>query len=171
MSIRRWALVGSVLGPMALAGCHGSGAKTPSAAMAPAPVLPEIHVDGQCGVRQGAAGAYAVDAAVCRLVGVKTSQHVESGHPEDKGTLQVVTVREQVYRLQNTTAGPVTFVVEQPVEKGWTAVADSGTVAGATAVYRVTAAAGEVVRLHVGARHAVPMADATGVDFGNQLLK
>ena len=34
--------------------------------------------------------------------------------------LQVVTIREQEYRLRNTTAGPLAFVVEHPLEKGWT---------------------------------------------------
>lgn len=169
--MRRWALV---LGPLLLAGCHGSGVKAPSVAMAPA--LPEIHLDGQCGVRQGMSGApdaTTAAAAVCHLVGTKTSQHVESGHPDEKRTLQVVTIREQEYRLRNTTAGPLAFVVEQALEKGWTVAADSapGTVQGATAVFRVTADPGQVVRLYVRTRHAVPIEKATGVEYGSELLK
>ena len=60
MTMQRWMLAGVVLGPVMLAGCHDA-VKTPAVAMAPA--LPEIHVDGQCGVRQ-ASGEYAVDAVL-----------------------------------------------------------------------------------------------------------
>jgi hypothetical protein len=170
MLMQRAVLVGVLLGPMALVGCHAGGAKTPAVAMAPA--LPELHVDGQCRVRQ-ASGEYAVDAVACHLEGTKTSQHVEDGHRGDTPVLLVVTVREQEYLLQNPTAGPVTFVVEYPLEKGWTVDSDPAPakLEGATAVFRVSAEPGQIVRLHVGARHAVPRGEATGVEYGHELLQ
>ena len=170
MSMQRWMLAGVLLGPVMLAGCHTSQVKTPAVAMAPA--LPEVHVDGQCRVRQ-ASGEYTVDAVACHLEGTKTSQHVEDSHHGDTPVLLVVTVREQEYLLQNRAAGPVAFVVEYPLEKGWTVDSDPAPakVEGATAVFRVNAEPGQVVRLHVGARHAVPRGDATGVEYGHELLK
>src|ERR1700692_2193065 len=121
MSMQRWMLAGVLLGPVMLAGCHTSQVKTPAVAMAPA--LPEVHVDGQCRVRQ-ASGEYTVDAVACHLEGTKTSQHVEESHHGDTPVLLVVTVREQEYLLQNRAAGPVAFVVEYPLEKGWTVDSD-----------------------------------------------
>jgi hypothetical protein len=172
MSMQQWVLAGLLLGPVMLAGCHAGRGKTPSAAMAPA--LPEVHVDGQCRVRQ-ASGEYTVSDAVCHLAGPKTSQHVEDSHRGDTPVLLVVTVREQEYRLQNTTAGPVAFVVEYSLEKGWTVDPASDPAAakveGTTAVFRVAVEPGQTVRLHVGVRHAVPRGEATGVEYGHELLK
>jgi hypothetical protein len=150
-----------------LCGCHTAGARPGSAAMAPtvsaAPVK-EIHVDGSCRVRQdqpGAAPVYEPNSLVCRLEAVNTSEHMEQGARahKDMSTLSRVTVAEQEYLLANVTAAPVVFVVEQPVAEGWQVDSDPPPtkIVGETAIFRVSAEQGQIIRLHVGLRHAVPM--------------
>jgi hypothetical protein len=55
------------------------------------------------------------------------------------------------------TAGPITFVVEQPLRKDWLVDSDPlpQEVVGSTAMFRVGADPGQIVRLHVGVRHSV----------------
>jgi hypothetical protein len=70
-----------------------------------------------------------------------------------------VEVDEQEYVLQNVTMKPVAFVVEQPVAKGWTVDSDPQPteMQGATAIFRVHAEPGEIVRLHVGVRRTTEL--------------
>jgi hypothetical protein len=161
----RVAGLGMTTALLGLCGCHSAGARPGSAAMAPTvPAAPvkEIHVDGSCRVRQDQAGAapvYEPDSLVCRLEAGNTSEHIEQGAHKGVSMLSRVTVTEQEYLLSNVTAAPVVFVVEQPVAKGWEVDSDPPPtkLAGETAIFRVNAEPGQIVRLHVGLRHAVPM--------------
>jgi len=152
---------------LTLFGCHAAGVKQGSAAMAPAMpggAVHEIHVDASCRVRQDqpgtpAAAVFAANPSICRLVGGRTSEHVESGVQKDVSLLKRVTVTEQEYWLRNPTAAPVTFVLEYPVAEGWEIDTDSPPMkmVGGTAIFRVMAEPGQSVRLPVGERHVVPL--------------
>jgi hypothetical protein len=70
-----------------------------------------------------------------------------------------VSITEQEYLLQNVTTAPVAFVVEQFVPQGWRVDSDPQPtqIVGPTALFRVYAQPGEIVRLHVGLRHTKPL--------------
>jgi hypothetical protein len=63
--------------------------------------------------------------------------------------------------LQNVTDAPAVFVVRQDIPEDWTVDSDPSpvTMEGMTAVFRVLAEPGQIVRLHVGIRNTVPMAE------------
>jgi hypothetical protein len=138
-------------------GCHARPvSQTASSAMAPAvssTALKEVHVDQRCHVLQdqihGVTGlSLRTDDAICHLESVHTSQHVEESVAN--GTKRrLVTVSEQEYMLQNVTAEPVVFVVEQAVAKDWHIDSDPppAEMMGLTALFRVEAQPGQIVRL------------------------
>jgi hypothetical protein len=150
-----------------LCGGYAVGEQPGSAATAPAKpggAVQEIHVDASCGVRQDRSGTpapagFTPNPSICRLVGGKTSEHVESGVRKDLSLLKRVTVTEQEYLLRNPSAAPVAFVLEYPLAQGWEIDTDSPPtkMVGATAIFRVIAGPGESVRVHVGERHVVPL--------------
>jgi hypothetical protein len=72
----------------------------------------------------------------------------------------VVVVNEQQYLLQDEFQTPVVFVVEHPVPDGWAvdSVPLPTKMEGKVALFRVTAQPGQVVTLHVGEEHVIPLA-------------
>lgn len=121
--------------------------------------LKEVHVDQSCHVLQdqihGVTGLnLRTDGAICHLESVHTSQHVEESAANGMKR-RLVTVSEQEYLLQNVTAKPVVFVVEQAVAKDWQIDSDPppAEMIGSKALFRVEAQPGQIVRLHVGQRH------------------
>jgi hypothetical protein len=136
---------------------------------ASAPPVKEIHVDRSCKVLLESSAALSGygeedlrnDHVICHLESVFKSHHVEEALRDGGRQRSKVTIREQEYLLQNVTAEPVTFVVEHVLPDDWTVDSDPQPikVVGNTAYFRVSAEPGEIVRLHVGERHAVPMAD------------
>jgi hypothetical protein len=126
----------------------------------------EIHVDQFCRIlpdQAQSAGAGAKlrprkDSVICHLETVLQSSHAEERLVGNELERSVVHIEEQEYLLQNVTGYPVVFVVEQPLRKGWFVDSDPPPqeVAGSTAIFRVDAVPGEIVRLHVGVRHEIP---------------
>jgi hypothetical protein len=127
--------------------------------------LKEIHVDQRCKVlldqSDALTGFTKSDLkhhhAICRLASVHTSQHVEETLQGGKQRSKV-TIAEREYLLQNVTSEPVAFVVEQPLPENWKIDSDPkpAKIVDATAFFRVSAEPGQIVRLHVGERHANP---------------
>jgi hypothetical protein len=155
-------LVGSVMS-LAVTGCHRSGlqqmASTSTAPAVPGAALKEIHVDQKCQILQGYGdGTLRTDSVICHLEYVHTSKHLEETVKDGVTRSNVVTVAEQEYLLQNVTTEPVIFVVEHAVPKEWQIDSDPKPteMIGSTAVFRVNAQPGQIVRLHVGERRAYP---------------
>jgi len=132
------------------------------------------QVDGVAGVSvpgaqpvgggaMGAGGQRAVaqtDTAVCHLESQLTSNHVKGEVVNGAVQRSVVVVKEQEYLLQDELQTPVVFVVEQAVPDGWTVDSDPqpAKVEGKVALFRETAQPGQIVRLHVGEQHTIPLA-------------
>lgn len=180
--ISRWLVV---VGAMGLAGVLGCGPRVASppapAGMAPETMaaasgagLKEIHVDQSCHILQdpvdGVRGVSVpgvevtpggqVDNAVCHLESVFRSSHVKETVVGGVAQRSVVVVAEQEYLLQDVLQEPVVFVVEQEVAEGWKVDSDPQPTerVGRTAVFRVVAQPGQIVRLHVGEEHTIPLA-------------
>jgi hypothetical protein len=178
-----WVVVGVAL--VGVVGCGHAGAPVPSqpvAAMAPdaggaAGGVREIHVDQDCVILQdvvdgvrgvmvpgaepvagGAVGQS--DRAVCHLESQLSSNHVQGAVVNGAVQRSVVVVKEQEYLLQDEFQQPVVFVVEQAVPEGWVVDSDPqpAKVVGHTALFRVMAQPGQIVRLHVGVAHTIPLA-------------
>jgi hypothetical protein len=105
-----------------------------------------------------------MDPVICHLEYVHTSKHLEDTVKDGMTRNSVVTISEQEYLLQNVTAEPVIFVVEQHVAEGWQVDSDPQPteMVGSTALFRVNAEPGQIVRLHVGERRADPVTAPTG---------
>lgn len=103
------------------------------------------------------------DPAICHLETINHSSHREETAVGAEMLRSNVEVNEQEYVLQNVTMKPVAFVVKQPVPKGWRVDSDPQPteMEGATAVFRVHAEPGEIVRLHVGVRHTTELKPRT----------
>jgi hypothetical protein len=135
----------------------------------PPPPAREIHVDRSCKVlldKSDALSDYAEDDlrndhAICHLESVFTSHHIEEKLRDGMRLQNNVTIQEQEYLLQNVTSTPVTFVVEHVLPDDWKIDSDPKPVkvVDNTAFFRVNAEPGQIVRLHVGERHAIPIAD------------
>jgi hypothetical protein len=131
------------------------------------PIVLEIHVDQSCGLLPDAAHPVAAgkkprlkrDSTICHLESIHHSEHVEKTVVQNEVRRGRVAVAEQEYVLQDITAGPVVFVVEQSVRKGWIVDSDPqpSETQGSTALFRVHAEPGQIVRLHVGMRHTRPL--------------
>jgi hypothetical protein len=146
------------------------GAPQPSASPAariPYSAFKEIHVDQLCHILP-----YPVspdtgknkprlrkDLIICHLETVNASEHLEDTVVGNEVRQSRVRIREQEYVLQNVTTEPRWFVVEQFVPEGWVVDSDPqpSQMTGATALFRVHTEPGEIVRLHVGMRHAKPL--------------
>lgn len=133
-------------------------------AQQPTPGTPEIHIDQHCRVLAqpvptaadpNPKAGFHYNANVCHLESQLSSSHwdevMKNGVPRDT----YVRIREREYVLHNITGAPVTFVVAQPVPKGWSIDSDPQPteLSGNIATFRVTAQPDEIVRLHVGERH------------------
>jgi hypothetical protein len=150
-------------------------AHPPTVSQSSAPVQPpvplkEVHVDRSCKILQDESDALSDyteadlrnDHVICHLESVRTSHHVEEAPRDGVRLRSKVTVVEQEYLLQNVTSAPVTFVVEHVLPDDWKVDSDPQPVkvVDNTAFFRVNAEPVQVVRLHVGERHADPIGDA-----------
>ena len=147
-------------------GLQSSGAQQAPARPAyhrqPGVGLKEIRVDERCrilldepaGFKGKAKGRK--DETICHLESQHTSNHIEKTVVDGVPARSSVTIEEQEFVLQDVTDEPVTFVVEQPVGQDWQIDSDPQPtkMVGNIAEFRVIAQPGEVVRLHVGLRHA-----------------
>jgi hypothetical protein len=158
---------------LCLSGCHSRNLSQPisqslSNSTAPA-LLQEIHVDQQChvlGTKVAGVPASGSQSAnlICHLESVFTSQRTEETIKDGVPIRNLVSISEQEYLLDNVTSGPVVFVVEQPVPKNWRIDSDPQPtqMVGTTAIFRVNAEPGQIVRLHVGESHSVPVSVPAG---------
>jgi hypothetical protein len=123
----------------------------------------QIYVDDHCQVLDAGTGQFAANADVCHLdgMGVHRSSHVAAKEVDGVVQHSLVSVAEQTYMLQNIHDQPVVFVVAHQVPEGWHIDSDPQplTLKAGVAVFRVIAQPGQIVRLHVGAEHATPLAD------------
>jgi hypothetical protein len=153
-----------------------AGLALQAAAQRPAyPIVQEIHVDQSCRlivapaqpVTQGQdSGSNShkrtrlkKDPVICHLESVNSSEHREEAIVGNELRRNRVEIEELEFVLQNIASDPVIFVVEQPVAKGWEVDSDPQPteMVGTTALFRVHAAPGEIVHLHVGERHTTPL--------------
>jgi hypothetical protein len=136
----------------------------PQTAVAPSLVDGEVQIDHLCRVltpaRPNARDPkphFRFNSIVCHLESEHVSDHWEQAPPatpNGRPKRIIVSVSEREYVLQNVTNSLVTFVVFQPLHKGWRIDSDPRpaevTVSGA--IFRVEAQPGQIVRLHVGER-------------------
>jgi hypothetical protein len=141
-------------------------ASTPVAHRPPYSPFKEIHVDRYCHLLPDPAQVVGQekprlrsDPVICHLENVDTSGHMEEAIAGNAMQRNWVSITEQEYLLQNVTTAPVAFVVEQFVPQGWRVDSDPQPtqIVGPTALFRVYAQPGEIVRLHVGLRHTKPL--------------
>lgn len=142
-------------------------AAKPVAARAPYSPFKDIHVDQECRLLPAPAYRDAGgkrprlrrDPVICHLESVANSEHREETIVGNELRRSDVSVTEQTYVLQNVTTGPAMFVVEEAVPQGWVVDSDPrpAETTASTAVFRVQAQPGEIVRLHVGLRHTKPL--------------
>jgi hypothetical protein len=156
-----------------------AGLALQAAAQRPAyPIVQEIHVDQSCrlivalaqpvtpdkpdkdsGSNSPKRTRLKKDPVICHLENVNSSEHREEAIVGNELRRNRVEIEEQEFVLQNIASDPVIFVVEQPVAKGWEVDSDPQPteMVGTTALFRVHAAPGEIVHLHVGERHTTPL--------------
>lgn len=157
--------VASAAVSLGITGCHRVGLQPAANSVAPvvnSAALKEIHVDQKCQILEIHGDRVRnpqMDPAVCHFDYVHTSHHLEESVKDGTTRNNVVTISEQEYLLHNVTAEPVIFVVEQLVPEGWQVDSDPQPtkMVGSTALFRVNAQPGEIVRLHVGERQARPI--------------
>jgi hypothetical protein len=115
---------------------------------------------GQAGPDGQAAAAGQTNIGVCHLESQLTSNSVKGAVVNGAVQRSVVVVKEQKYLLRDEFQTPVVFVVEQAVPDGWTVSSDPQPtkVEGKVALFRVAAQPGQVVSLHVGEQHTIPLA-------------
>jgi hypothetical protein len=146
---------------------------SPPPSPAPAPARPlyspfrEFHVDQECRLLPDPAHPVIgkkkprlrADPVICHLETVAHSEHMEETIVGDELRRNLVRITEQEYVVQNITTEHVVFVVHQFVPQGWNVDSDPqpAEVKGQTAIFRVHADAGQIVRLHVGLRHTSPL--------------
>jgi hypothetical protein len=111
----------------------------------------------------GVSGQRAVaqtETGVCHLESQLTSNSVKGAVVNGAVQRSVVVVKEQKYMLRDEFQEPVVFVVEQAVPDGWMVSSDPqpNKVEGKVALFRVAAQPGQVVSLHVGEQHTIPLA-------------
>jgi hypothetical protein len=142
------------------------------------PIVREIDINYDCRILLAPADPAAGkkkpqlerDSSICHFENVLHSEHMEEAIDGNELLRSRVEVEEHGYVLQNISDEPVIFVVEQPVPKGWQVDSDPQPVkllaqhpGGPNArelqvaVFRVNAAPGEIVHLHVGERHTRPL--------------
>jgi len=128
---------------------------------APAPVK-AIYVDQECRLmpdpatlKPGEKIRRHRDATICHLEAVFDTHHRQETAVGNELERADVEVYEQQYVLQNIYTEPVAFMVEQPVDRGWTLESDPPPirVVRNMATFRAMAQPGEIVRLHVGMRY------------------
>jgi len=99
------------------------------------------------------------DPVICHLEGAHDSEHMEETIVGDQLYRNRVRIVEQEYVLQNVATGKVIFLVEKGVPEGWVVDSDPqpAEIVNSIAVFPVYADPGQIVRLHVGLRHAQPL--------------
>jgi len=102
------------------------------------------------------------DAEICHRESVLSSHHIEEKIADGERAHLLVHIAEQEYVMQNATDTPAVFVVRQKVPDGWTVDSEPqpSTMDGETAVFLVNAVPGQRVRLHVGLRRSIPLANS-----------
>lgn len=121
----------------------------------------QIQVDENCRIHEVAPHSNGLkqhvytDRGVCDVGTYQISSREETDVDDAKRHHRTVTIREHTFTLHNPTPDPVTFVVEQGIPKGWAIDSDPlpNEVTSGTAVFLISAQAGETVALHVGERH------------------
>jgi len=168
-----------------LVGCRHSGVRD-TVAMATAPDFQEIHVNQDCLILQdqvdgvvgvsvpegkpvgggapGAGGERSVaqlDLTVCHLDSQLTANRVKAESVNGSVQRSVVVVKEKDYLMKNQFERPVVFVVEQPVPTGWQIASEPGPdkMLGNVALFKAVALPGQMVRLHAGQQHTIPLAE------------
>lgn len=123
----------------------------------------QIYVDDHCQVLDTGTGQFAANADVCHFdgVGVQRSSHVAAREVDGIVQHARVDVTEQTYMLQNIHQQAMVFVVAHQVPDGWHVDSDPqpATVKDGVAIFRVIAQPGQIVRLHVGTAHEIPLDD------------
>ena len=126
----------------------------------------QVYVDQRCrllpdpgSLAPGKKAKLKKDPEVCHLEAVFDTKHGEDQVVGNELKRSIVEVYEQQYVLQNVTAQTEVFIIEQPAVREWTIEGDPPPfqVAGSTAFFRAWVQPGEVVRLHVGMRHATAL--------------
>jgi hypothetical protein len=126
----------------------------------------EIHLDQDCRILPDPAHASPgkkpkpyTDPAVCHLINVFESQHVEERIQGDQLLRWRVDIHEHEFVLQDISDAPVTFVVEQDIPKNWIVDSDPQPkqMIGQMAYFPVIVQSGQIVHLHVGMRRETPM--------------
>jgi len=145
---------------IALAAAPSLGAQAPAKED---PFFRQVFVDDHCQILDASTGQFQADADVCHLdgVGVQRSSHAAAKEVDGLRQHFLVNVAEQTYMLQNVHSAPALFVVAQQVPEGWYVDSDPQPkeMRGNVAIFRVTAQPGQIVRLHVGFAHEIPLAD------------
>jgi hypothetical protein len=98
------------------------------------------------------------DAAVCALEGPKESTHWEEKIAGNELDRSFVEVKERTFIFQGIADGPVMFIVQYDVPKGWFVDSDPQPwqMVGQTAYFHTYVNPGETIRLHVGVRREWP---------------
>jgi hypothetical protein len=126
----------------------------------------EIHVDQDCRILPDPAHAPPgkkprpyTDSAVCHLESILESEHIEEQIQGNQLLRWHVQIHEHEFVLQDISDAPVTFVVQQVIPKNWIVDSDPQPkqTISQTAYFPVIVQPGQIVRLHVGMRHAAPM--------------
>jgi len=99
------------------------------------------------------------DDAICHLESVLSSHHIEEKISDGGRSRFSVQVAEQEYVVQNPTDKPAVFIVRHDVPENWTVDSDPQPTQmdGSTALFRLNAAPGQRVRLHVGMHRSYSM--------------
>jgi len=98
------------------------------------------------------------DSAVCYLEGPKETTHWEEKITGNMLERTFVQVKERTFVFQGIADGPVMFIMQYDVPKGWFVDSDPQPwqVAGQTAYFHTYVKPGETIRLHVGVRREWP---------------
>ncbi len=103
------------------------------------------------------------DPVICHLESIANSSHMEEKIVGNELYRSRVYIAEQQFVLQNISDGEAKFIVEVPINSDWVIDSDPqpASTEGDVAVFPVYAQPGEIVRLHVGMRHAQPLKTKT----------
>ena len=98
------------------------------------------------------------DSAICDLEGPHDSTHWEEKIEGNLLERTLVEVKERTLIFQDIADGPVMYIVQYDVPKGWFVDSDPQPwqVVGQTAYFHTYVKPGETIRLHVGVRRESP---------------
>jgi hypothetical protein len=155
-----------ILSTVGLLLCLGGATKLPAQSASADDELSrwqQVKVDDRCQALSPDTGEMKNDPDICHFDGrgVVLSSHVATREVDGIRQHTRVDVEEKTFLLQDIHADPVVFVVSQKVPDGWRIDSDPQpkSTDGDTAIFRVIAQPGQIVRLHVGMSHETPMDD------------